>query len=306
MSKKIFISHSSKDVDIVNGIVKFLEKNDVSCWIAPRNITGGRPYASEIVSAIINCDKILFIASLNSNDSEHVLNEIDIGVRNGKEIVPLRIDNFVLNYDFIYYLGRKHEVRAFPERMEYYYPEILRTLNSEHEKDSEPALKEWKDDSKDVLSMFHEHFLTIEDLMEIERNQAYLGKRLIKLDIVTNSLSLADGAFSKIMNKNLREGIRYTYYHLPSDSNMLIAEELKEFFDSPNITFTELDDKEWFFLVDDFFFTIYTLQDKEGERPKYTGVMSNATNVSGKAYNTVMSDKLVTRIRSILLKYRVE
>jgi hypothetical protein len=306
VSKKIFVSHSSKDADIVNGIVKFLEKNDITCWLAPRNITGGRPYASEIVSAIVGCDKILFIASLNSNDSEHVLNEIDIGVRNGKEIVPLRIENFVLNYDFIYYLGRKHEVRAFPERIEHYYPDILRTLNSEHYKDPEQHSKERKDDSKDVSSMFHEHFLTIEDLMEIERNQTYLGKRLVRLDIVTNSLSLADGTFSKIMNKNLREGIRYAYYHLPSDNNMLIAEELKEFFISSNISFTELDDKEWFFLVDDFFFTIYTLQDKDGERPKYAGVMSNATNVSGKAYNTVMSDKLVTRIRSILLKYRTE
>jgi hypothetical protein len=142
--------------------------------------------------------------------------------------------------------------------------------------------------------------------MDIERSQTYSGKRLIKLDIVTNSLSLADGTFSQIMNKNLREGIKYTYYHPPSDSNILIAEELKVFFDSSNIRFIELDDKEWFFLVDDFFFTIYTLQDSEGSRPKYAGIMSNATNVSGKSYNTVMSEKLVTRIRSILLKYKTE
>ena len=302
---KVFVSYSSIELNAASGVVQFLERNGVECWIASRDVSGGKPYASEIVTGISNCDKVVFIGSNNSNMSEHVLNEIDIAVRRNKEIIPFMIEDVELNDDILYYVGRKHMVFAYPEKVDLYYDKLLASVNNVNESSKKYAQKKSAQITRDINTMFNENFLTMEDLVKIESAQSFDGKKLIRLDIVTNTLSLADNMFSKIMHKNLKDGLKYVYYYIPSDSNLLVAAELKETFSSANIQFVEVDDKEWFFLVEDFFFTIYTLQETGSSKNVYAGVMSNATKVGGVSYNVLMSEKLITRIRSILLKYRV-
>ncbi|MCJ7625258.1 MAG: toll/interleukin-1 receptor domain-containing protein [Anaerolineaceae bacterium] len=41
MSHDIFISYSSKDKIIADAAVAALEKNDIRCWYAPRDISPG-------------------------------------------------------------------------------------------------------------------------------------------------------------------------------------------------------------------------------------------------------------------------
>ena len=52
MPKVAFISHASEDAAIAAAISDYLENNGVSCWIAPRDVTPGREYSSEIVDGI--------------------------------------------------------------------------------------------------------------------------------------------------------------------------------------------------------------------------------------------------------------
>ena len=52
MKRTVFISHSSKDNAIGDEICRFLEANDISCWIAPRNVMPGKNYRAAIVEAI--------------------------------------------------------------------------------------------------------------------------------------------------------------------------------------------------------------------------------------------------------------
>ena len=37
----VFISHSSRDAEVANFIVKYLEDSDIKCWVAPRDIPAG-------------------------------------------------------------------------------------------------------------------------------------------------------------------------------------------------------------------------------------------------------------------------
>ena len=48
----VFISYSSKDLDITEQVRRILETNGISCWIAPRNIPSGSSYAAEIPAAL--------------------------------------------------------------------------------------------------------------------------------------------------------------------------------------------------------------------------------------------------------------
>ena len=84
--KEVFISKSTKDDTIANAICNVLEKNNISCWIAPRDITPGLNYAAEIIRGIENAKILLVIVSQNSKESGHVLNEITRAVEVNKII----------------------------------------------------------------------------------------------------------------------------------------------------------------------------------------------------------------------------
>jgi hypothetical protein len=40
-----FISYASQDATVANAVVAALERRDVRCWIAPRDVTPGEFYA---------------------------------------------------------------------------------------------------------------------------------------------------------------------------------------------------------------------------------------------------------------------
>ena len=52
MGYNVFISYSSKNTTIAQEICNELEKNDIKCWIAPRDIPVGAKYSSVITRAI--------------------------------------------------------------------------------------------------------------------------------------------------------------------------------------------------------------------------------------------------------------
>ena len=57
--KEIFISYSTVDAINAETVRNVLEKNGLSCWMAPRDIPGGSNYTKEIPIAIRNC-KVFF------------------------------------------------------------------------------------------------------------------------------------------------------------------------------------------------------------------------------------------------------
>ncbi len=106
---EVFISYSTQDSHIANAICHVIEENGIRCWIAPRDITGGRIYASEIVKAIKDVKIVLVVVSEKSNKSQHVLNEINIAVENNKIILPFKIDSSLIKDEFSYYLNKSHK-----------------------------------------------------------------------------------------------------------------------------------------------------------------------------------------------------
>ena len=109
----VFISYSTKDSDSANLVHSYLEGNGVSCWIASRNIEGGESFAVQIVNAIEECAVFVMIASDNSNDSNHVSNEMSLAFSSKKKIIPFRICNFSLSKSNTYFLQQAQWINAY-------------------------------------------------------------------------------------------------------------------------------------------------------------------------------------------------
>ena len=125
----IFISYSSKNQNVADAIVNILENKKIKCWIAYRDADVGEDYAGSIVRAIKNCKASVLVFSSESNQSKHVLNEINSSVNYGKVIIPFRIDNVMMHDAMEYYLGRTHWLDALTQPLEDHINKLMNRLN---------------------------------------------------------------------------------------------------------------------------------------------------------------------------------
>lgn len=109
---EIFISHSTRDSELVTKLVEAIETAGYRCWVSPRDIRAGIPYAHAIMEGLDACKVFVVVLTDNSIKSEHVLNEIDNAQNTGKHIIPLRRrdDGLELPGEFKYYLSRTQHV----------------------------------------------------------------------------------------------------------------------------------------------------------------------------------------------------
>lgn len=126
--RDIFISYNTKDKIQADMIVEYLERNGKSCFIAPRDISGGANYATRLSQALEECHLVILVVSEKTNDSEHVLNEVDIVINKKIPILPVFIEDFELNDELRYYIGRKHRILAVDNEFPTYLPNILSTV----------------------------------------------------------------------------------------------------------------------------------------------------------------------------------
>ncbi|KAA3661901.1 MAG: toll/interleukin-1 receptor domain-containing protein, partial [Calditrichaeota bacterium] len=90
--KHVFISHSQHDKEMVNAICNTFEAQGVSCWVAPRDVTPGERYPLEIIKGIENSSVFLLLLSKYSNESRHVLSEVEITFSNKIPIVTVLLE----------------------------------------------------------------------------------------------------------------------------------------------------------------------------------------------------------------------
>lgn len=110
----VFISYSTKDKAVADDVCSALENSGIKCWIAPRNIQPGTPYARAIINGITSAKILLLVLTPDSNDSEHVINEVDIAFNAKKTIIPFFAEEVALNPELNYYLSRKQWLIAYP------------------------------------------------------------------------------------------------------------------------------------------------------------------------------------------------
>jgi TIR domain len=127
-SKRVFISHSSSDVELARSLCAHLEARGIGCWIAPRDVTPSQPYAAEIVRGIESTDALILLASAQAVTSSNVLNEVEQAHKNNKVIYTVLINKPQIGRDLDYYISRLHwiELGVSAEQLAETLAEVLR------------------------------------------------------------------------------------------------------------------------------------------------------------------------------------
>ena len=112
MAHDVFISYSSKDKPIADGVCANLEAAGVRCWIAPRDIAPGEDWPTAITKAIAQSRAMVLVFSAHSNSSDDVGRELMLAVSNRLVIIPFRIENIEAEPGKQYYLARTHWLDA--------------------------------------------------------------------------------------------------------------------------------------------------------------------------------------------------
>jgi hypothetical protein len=112
MAHDVFISHSSKDKICADALCATLEKHNVRCWVAPRDILPGSDYGSAILEGIKASKVMILIFSSNSNESAHVKREVERAVNHGIIIVPFKIEDVALSSTMEYFVSGTHWLDA--------------------------------------------------------------------------------------------------------------------------------------------------------------------------------------------------
>lgn len=101
----VFISYSTKEQSLANAMKKLLEKQGIQTWMAPGDIPVGNKYARVINQAIKDCSCFILMLSNNSQNSVWVAKEVERAVNYRKPILPIQIEDVVLNDEFELYIS---------------------------------------------------------------------------------------------------------------------------------------------------------------------------------------------------------
>ncbi len=101
----VFISYASQDAAVANAIVENLEQQALKCWLAPRDVRPGAPYADAIVRAINGAKAVVLVLSESAIGSDHVAREVERAASKHKPIIAFRIDSSPLNPGLEYFLS---------------------------------------------------------------------------------------------------------------------------------------------------------------------------------------------------------
>lgn len=104
--RKIFISYSRKDQEMVFDIVKRIEHQvGVKCWIDINGIESGQQFVDVMMAAIENCEVVVFMMSESSLHSEYVRKEVNYAHMMKKRIIPVILDGDTLRGWFAFDFG---------------------------------------------------------------------------------------------------------------------------------------------------------------------------------------------------------
>jgi TIR domain len=125
-----FISHATEDREVAERICSFLEKRDIRCWIAPRDVRPGHRYGEEIVNAIQSANAVILILSESANASKFVEREIERAVSYGKPTLPVRVREVQPSRSLELFISDAHWIDAWKPPMEQYLDRLADSIRS--------------------------------------------------------------------------------------------------------------------------------------------------------------------------------
>jgi GNAT superfamily N-acetyltransferase len=128
MGHDVFISYSSGDKAIADQLLSGLEAQNVTCWMAPRDVVPGIPYAEAIIEALSQSRTLVLVFSSRSNRSRHVAREVTVAADKETHIIPFRIENVEPSGTFQYLISNLHIIDAWTLPLEPHLRKVVRAV----------------------------------------------------------------------------------------------------------------------------------------------------------------------------------
>jgi formylglycine-generating enzyme required for sulfatase activity len=104
--RHVFISFASSDAALVHQAVTALEQAGLRCWFSDRDIEPAASYPAAITDAVKSSGAVLLLLTEASNQSPHVIREIELAFNARRPILPVRIGGAAPSPDLQYFLSR--------------------------------------------------------------------------------------------------------------------------------------------------------------------------------------------------------
>ena len=114
----VFVSYSSHDKTVADAIVATLERAQIRCWYAPRDIRVGKIYGEAILEGLRDSRLLVVIVSASSIASPQVLREVERAVHYGLVVVPFRIEDIKMTGSLELFLSVTHCLDAISPPLE--------------------------------------------------------------------------------------------------------------------------------------------------------------------------------------------
>jgi hypothetical protein len=128
MAHDVFISYSSHDKAVADAVCASLEARRIRCWIAPRDVLPGVPYAEALIDGLNQSRLMVLVFSNNSNTSPQVVREVERAVNKGIAIIPFRIENVVPSKAMEYFVSSSHWLDALTPPLEMHLQRLADTV----------------------------------------------------------------------------------------------------------------------------------------------------------------------------------
>lgn len=126
----VFISYSSRNKVLADGLCARLEAGKVRCWVAPRDITPGLRWGECIIRALDRCRVMVLLLTEAANASPHVAKEVERAVHKGVVIIPVRLDAIQPDGNLEFFLSDTHWMDALTPPVEAHFDRVLEIVRS--------------------------------------------------------------------------------------------------------------------------------------------------------------------------------
>ena len=123
--KQVFISYSSQDRAVAEGIHDALEKAGIPAWLAHRDLTGGVPWSQRIIDEIQASPVMILILSQHANASQYVIREVGEAVDRNATILTVRIEDVAPSKGLRFFIGAEQWLDAFDKPISHYMKRLI-------------------------------------------------------------------------------------------------------------------------------------------------------------------------------------
>jgi TolB-like protein len=127
-SRAVFVSYASQDAALADQVCAALESAAFPCWIAPRDVRPGEPYAAAIVEAINACRLMVLVLTKTATESPHVLREVERASSKKRPVLSIRLDATELPPELEYFLSANQWLDATSVPLERILPALAESV----------------------------------------------------------------------------------------------------------------------------------------------------------------------------------